>query len=189
MKDYVDRWQGTDGVRFEMRPMRRDDAPQVKESLNQLSAKTRRNRFFAAIAEFSDTAVSKLVDVDPRKEHLLVVVRRENGLEIPIAGGRFIQEGDGSDCSFSLLIGDPWQNQGIGRRLLKALLREAAQRGLKQMYGHVLADNQPMLRLARSLRFSAVDSDQGEGVVKIVCDLPGASRPQRRTLRRVPWWP
>jgi hypothetical protein len=43
------------------------------------------------------------------------------------------------------------------------------------MYGHVLADNQPMLRLARSLRFSAIDSDQGEGVVKIVCDLPGRS--------------
>ena len=188
MKDYVDRWQTTDGVRLEMRRMRLDDAPQVKESLNQLSAKARRNRFFAAIAEFSDAAVSKFVDVDPHHEHLLVVVRRENDLEIPIAGGRFIQQGDGTDCSFSLLIGDPWQNQGIGRRLLKALLREAAQRGLRQMYGHVLADNQPMLRLARSLRFSAIDSDQGEGVVKIVCDLPDAAWRRRRTVRRGPSW-
>jgi GNAT superfamily N-acetyltransferase len=132
--------------------MRPSDAPQVKASLNKLSADARRSRFFASIAEFSDDAVHRLIDIDPAREYLLVVLRREEGAEIPIAGGRFVHENERPDCTFSLLIGDPWQGQGIGRRILKALIREASRRGLRRMHGHVLADNRPMLGLARAQR-------------------------------------
>jgi hypothetical protein len=48
------------------------------------------------------------------------------------------------------------------------------------MYGHVLSDNQPMLRLARSLRFVVLNSDEESGVLTIVHDLPVASSRRRR---------
>lgn len=187
MSDTIDRWQAFDGTWLEMRQARPSDEPRVKESLNKLSASSRRNRFFASIAEFSDDAVHQLVAVDPRKEYLLLVVRHENEIEIPIAGGRFVQQDDDLDCAFSLLIGDSWQGQGIGRRLLKALVREASRRGLRQMYGHVLADNRPMLVLAHSQRFAVEESDEGEGVVKVVRELPDPSRQQRRSLFHRLW--
>lgn len=180
--DAVDRWQAADGSWLEMRQMRPDDEPRVKQSLNTLSANSRRNRFFGSIAEFSDEAVHRLVSVDPQKEYLLVVVRREDAIEIPIAGGRFVEHEKQPECTFSLLIGDAWQGQGIGRRLLKALLREASLRGLRTMRGDVLADNRPMLSLARSLHFALVDSDQGDGVVQIVCDLPDAASTSWRSF-------
>lgn len=186
MKDFRKFWRAPDGTWLEMRPMRNTDAPLVKQSLNQLSASSRRNRFFASIAEFSDDAVERLVVISPQREYLLVVVRHEAGLEVPIGGGRFVQDEQGSGCSFSLLIGDAWQGQRIGRKILKALLREASRRGVRQMHGDVLSDNRPMLALARSLRFSIIDSDPREGTVQIVRDLPiGRRIGWRRWLRRL----
>lgn len=183
MNDTVKTWRAPDGTQLEMRPMRPSDASQVKASLNKLSADTRRRRFFASIAEFSDDAVHRLVDIDPAREYLLVVLRREDGIEIPIAGGRFVHENDRPECAFSLLIGDPWQGQGIGRRLVKALMREASRRGLRRMNGDVLADNRPMLELARAQHFTVLESDQGEGVLRIVRELP--ARPAQRWTDRL----
>ena len=172
MNNIVESWQSLDGTRLEMRQMQPSDAPQVKASLNKLSADARRRRFFVSIAEFSDDAVHRLIDIDPAREYLLVVVRREEGAEIPIAGGRFVHENERPDCAFSLLIGDTWQGQGIGRRILKALIREASRRGLRRMHGQVLADNRPMLGLARAQRFTVLESDQGDDVLEVIRELP-----------------
>lgn len=187
MNDTVDTWQALDGTQLEMRRMRQSDEPQVKESLNKLSADARRNRFFASIAEFSDAAVHQLITVDPAREYLLVVMRREDGADIPIAGGRFVHEDERRECAFSLLVGDAWQGQGIGRRILKALIGEASKRGLQQMYGHVLADNRPMLELARSQRFAVMECDQGENVRRIVRELRKPPAPRWTGFFRTPW--
>ena len=55
-------------------------------------------------------------------------------------------------------IGDAWQGQGIGARLLRALIREAERRGLRSMVGHILLDNRPMLALARHHGFGIEES-------------------------------
>jgi len=190
MKDeIIDRWQASDGAWLAMRCMRPNDGAGVKQSLNQLSPTSRRRRFFSAIAEFSDERVRQLVEVDLDKAYPLVVLRASDGIATPIAGGRFVREGDSSDCSFSVLVSDEWQRQGIGRRLLTALLREASRRGLRRMYGQVLADNEPMLRLARALHFVVIEGEEADaedGVLNVVCDIPGDwSRQPRRILRKI----
>lgn len=192
MSDIIARWQAANGTWLEMRPMRPlqpSEQPALMAWFNNLSPHTRRNRFFAPVTEFSDAAVHHLVDVDAKHEYLLAVVRYENGQLIPIGGGRFVHEeneDDGASCSFSLLLGDEWQGQGIGRRILKALLREASRRGLRKMHGEVLTDNRPMLRLARSLRFEAISRQDGDGVVHIVRNVPrAASARWRRLVQRL----
>lgn len=187
MNDIVESWHALDGTLLEMRQMQPSDAPQVKASLNKLSADARRSRFFASIAEFSDDAVHRLVAVDPAREYLLVVLRHDDGSEIPIAGGRFVHEDDRPECAFSLLIGDPWQGQGVGRRILKALIREASRRGLQRMHGHVLADNRPMLELARAQHFAVMESDQGDDVLLVVRQLPDRTAQRWKDfLRKLP---
>lgn len=182
-KPLVDRWRAADGSWLHMRLMQPRDAPLVKESLNRLSPKSRRNRFFAPITEFSDEAVRQLVDVDPQNVYALVVTHLDKGTPVPVAGGRLVEHPGDGECSFSLLVGDRWQGQRVGRRLLKALLREASRRGLRQISGEVLADNQPMLRLARSLHF-VVTGDRSEGVLQIVRDVPPASSQRMAGLLR-----
>ncbi len=149
-------WRAADGTRMTLRPMLKSDAPLLKESLGQLSRESRRNRFFSAAREVSDEMVHRLTHFDSATEFALVVVRKEKGKEIPLAGGRFVHESDGRRCEFSLLIGDAWQGQRIGHRILRVLIREAARRGLREMEGYVLADNQAMLRLARTPKWSSI---------------------------------
>ncbi len=165
-------WRSTDGTRLTLRPMLKSDAPLVKESLGRLSSETRRNRFFSAVREFSDETVRRLTDFDLASEFAVVVVRPDRGREIPIAGGRFVHCADGRRCEFSVLIGDPWQGQGLGHRILRTLIREAARRGLHQMDGYVLADNRAMLKLARAHGFMVDTSNEDAGVRIVSRDLP-----------------
>ena len=165
-------WRTTDGTRLALRPMLKSDAPLVKESLGKLSSESRRNRFFSAVREFSDETVHRLTHFDTATEFAVVVVRTEKGKEIPLAGGRFVHCDDGQRCEFSLLIGDHWQGQRIGHRILRTLIREAVRRGLRQMEGHVLADNRAMLKLARAHSFMIDDNSEEAGVKLVTLDLP-----------------
>lgn len=163
-------WKTPNGSHLILRQMHADDAEGVKNSLNQLSPTARRYRFFTPVREFTNEMVSRLVDVDPAKEFAVVVLYSEDGLEIPIAGGRFVV--DGRDCEFSLVVGDDWQGQGIGRRILKVLMYEASRRGLKKIIGNVLTENLAMIELGRKIKFELLDSEEGHSVKCLVRQLP-----------------
>jgi acetyltransferase len=164
------RWKSPNGSHLILRQMRADDADGVKTSLNQLSPIARRYRFFTPVREFTDEMVSRLVDVDPAKEFAVVVLHSEVGQEIPVAGGRFVI--DGRDCEFSLVVGDDWQGQGIGRRILKALMYEASRRGLNKIIGYVLTENLAMIELGRRMKFELLDSEEGQSVKCLARQLP-----------------
>ena len=171
MAEYLYKWRTRNDAHLVMRLMRREDAPRVKFGLNQLSPESRRHRFFRAVADFSDEMVAKLVDIDPKKQGAVLVVQVEKGIEIPIAGGRFVAESD-ITCEFSLLVGYRWQKQGIGRHILLALIGEASRRGLTKMTGYVMSENRSMIELARSTGFQVNESDEGESIKRLVRDLP-----------------
>ena len=62
------------------------------------------------------------------------------------------------------------------------LIREAVRRGLRQMEGHVLADNRAMLKLARAHGFMIDDKIEEAGVKLVTLDLPS---PQPRVWPRL----
>lgn len=163
-------WVGRNGVELLLRPLRATDAPQILLALNKLSPAARRNRFFRSVGEFTPQMAAELASIDPVRAYGLLVLRREAGMaspppasaapgsggtgEFPIAGGRLVMPEAGSlCCEFSLLVGDAWHGQGLGGRILDALIAEAGRRGLREMYASILADNLDMLRLARSRGF------------------------------------
>jgi acetyltransferase len=51
------------------------------------------------------------------------------------------------------VVGDAWQNRGLGRRMMARLIAIARERGLKRMVGQVLAGNDAMLELCARLGF------------------------------------
>lgn len=180
MADYLSRWRTQNGVDLAMRLMRAEDAQRVKLALNQLSPDSRRHRYFRAVADFSDEMVTDLVVIDPLKQWAVLVVHVEKGIEIAVAGGRFVAESD-ITCEFSLLVGDRWQGQGIGRHILLALIGEASRRGLTEMTGYVMSENRPMIALARSMDFQVNESEEGESVKKLIRSLhrPSAGKLDR----------
>jgi acetyltransferase len=166
-------WTARNGTPLIMRLARNSDTPQVKVSLDKLSPEARRNRFFSPMPGFSDELVRKLTEVDRAREHVVLVMREENGREYPVAGGRFvvIEDAYTRHGEFALVVGDAWQGEGIGYRVMRALIDEASKRGLSYLYGHVLASNHKMLGLARALGFRVEPGEDGT-VRRVVFDVP-----------------
>ena len=66
---------------------------------------------------------------------------------------RYVRDKAGNDAEFAIVIADAWQNRGIGSRLLTKLIEAARTRGVKRLYGDILAINRPMLALVTKLGF------------------------------------
>jgi acetyltransferase len=71
------------------------------------------------------------------------------------------------DCEFAVAVLDEWQCRGIGTTLTQALFEYARQRGLRTVYGHVLADNERMIELARWLGLTVARQVRGEPTVRV----------------------
>ena len=150
---YLRKWKAPDGTALAMRPIHEHDGTRIANALKNLSPETRRLRFLNPVNEIPDAFVGGLTDADSATQYGIIVVRQDRGDEITIAGGRIVASDESANWEFALLVGDAWQGQGIGKRLLAALIEEAKRRMLKRLIGHISVDNRPMLRLARKKGF------------------------------------
>jgi RimJ/RimL family protein N-acetyltransferase len=60
-------------------------------------------------------------------------------------------EADAGEAEFALAVGDAWQGQGLGRALVRRLATHARATGLAALTGTVMAGNEPMLHLMKTL--------------------------------------
>lgn len=155
------RWRNRRGIQLEIRRVRPDDAEMLRWGFGQLSRETLYKRFFGSVRQIPEELLRKVSAPDPERDHVLVAVRNDGFQEAPVGLGRFRVSPAGRRCEFALVVGDRWQGQGIGRCLLDAMIGEAQRRGLQRIEGMVLADNQEMIALARTLGFATLDSEEG----------------------------
>ena len=57
-------------------------------------------------------------------------------------------------ADFAIVVADGWQGRGLGKRLLGLLMDSARARGIEALEGEMLADNEPMRQLMRSMGFT-----------------------------------
>jgi len=60
-------------------------------------------------------------------------------------------------AEFALVVGDPWQGQGVGRQLLARLIDVAGREKLGRIYAEVSGNNLRMQRLCSGLGFSIAE--------------------------------
>ena len=63
---------------------------------------------------------------------------------------------DDASAELAVIVHSDRKRRGLGRALIVHALRDAALRGLAQIVGYVLAENTPMLTLARAMDFRCV---------------------------------
>jgi acetyltransferase len=68
---------------------------------------------------------------------------------------RYITNPDQTSCEFSLVVADDYNGKGLGSRLMTSIMDVARDKGLAEIEGLVLADNAGMLKLMKSLGFTA----------------------------------
>lgn len=158
--EVIERWTTAAGVELLLRPVHPDDARREVRFLESLSPQTRYERAFSHRGLLPGE-LRKLVRFDVRREIALLVATADAEQRI-VAVARLKKSPDGHGCEFALVVGDAWQRQGVGGRLLRRLLAVARTAGIDTVTGHTLSTNTPMKALARALGFTlAPDPDDG----------------------------
>ncbi|KKN08765.1 hypothetical protein LCGC14_1053400 [marine sediment metagenome] len=155
-----------DGTDILIRPIRPEDALIEQTFFRKLSTESRYFRFMQDLNELSQDMLIRFTQLDYSRELALVAVTIEDDDEIEVGVCRYTMNPDAVSCEFALVIADEWQQRGIGRRLMKALISSARQQGFSLMEGEILSSNQPMQRFVESLGFH-VTSNMEEPSIKL----------------------
>jgi acetyltransferase len=164
-------WHLNNGLEALLRPLRPTDLPLHRELYDNCSPQSVFQRFFQVIerTKVTDAEVARYTAFDRRRELAIAAVAHpENGPEYGVV--RLVNLGGGL-AEFALLVADPWQRQGLGRRLLEKAIETAGLHRLDRLRGYVLGNNQPMLRLCRRLGFE-LHYLNGEGMYEAELALP-----------------
>jgi len=155
-----------DGVEYHVRPIVKDDAAREREFILSLSPESRFQRFMHAIREPSDELIAHLIDIDSHSRMALVALIGKPPAERIIGVARYAADADGKDCEFAITVADDWQCRGIGMNLSRLLFEHAAHEGFRNIYGHVLNDNQRMIELAESLGLRIEPAIPGQATIR-----------------------
>jgi acetyltransferase len=111
--------------------------------------------------------LARFTQIDYDREMAFVATLDQDGAEREVGVVRYVTNPDGESCEFALVVADEWQHRGLGRRMMTLLIDVARTRGLREMNGHVLADNRSMLTLCQSLGFESTESSEGPQVRRV----------------------
>lgn len=155
------------GTSFKLRPIKAEDEGALGYFYKNLSPDALRFRFFNSRKHFDHKELARFSQIDYDREMAFVALHDKQ-----LAGVvRSWIDPDSITAEFSVLIGDQFAGQQLGYLLMEKMIDYLAhKRGVLQLIGSVLPNNQPMLKLARRLGFSEKDNSQ-EGIVELVLNL------------------
>ena len=87
------------------------------------------------------------MNIDYREEMAIAGLLGEPGDEEIIAIGRFKNDPADNQAEAAFVVGDDWQNRGIGTHLMRKLIEIARDMGIDGFKAEVLADNKKMLHV------------------------------------------
>ena len=152
---YITAWKLPDGVKVLLRPIRPEDEPLEKEMAASLSQETIRTRFFSSIKDISHEWLILFCNIDYDRHMAIVAEITENGKRKIIGVGRLVMEPDLKSGEFAILVHDRYQGKGLGYKLMGMLIEIGREKGLEEIVGEVLTENEKMLNLAKKLGFTS----------------------------------
>lgn len=156
-------WPLRGGGEYTVRPIHTEDAQMLQDLVHSLSPESRYFRFVSSMTQLPPTMLAKLTLIDYDREMALVAVYKERKAQADgeiveheriVGVSRYITNPDQSSCEFSLVVADDFSGKGLGSRLMESIMDVARERGLTEIVGLVLTNNDGMLRLMRSLGFT-----------------------------------
>jgi acetyltransferase len=157
-----------DGRKLRLRPILPEDEPALQRAFARLSPETIRMRFFSHLKSLSHALAAQLTQIDYDRE--MAFVLSEPGAAGPsdIYGVvRLSSDPNGERGEFAILVIDAMTRRGLGRLLMKRIVDYAASRGIREIHGDVLAENDVMLDLCRHLGFRIAPAPDGAGVLRV----------------------
>lgn len=144
-----------------LRPLRRDDRPQLVEGIENLSERSRYLRFFTAARKLPPHVIDKLVDVDEHN-HIAWGAMDEAG-EHPRALGvvHAMRSENAPTAELAFGILDEVHSQGLARMLIAAVVHDCARAGIRTLRADTLSENRNAARLLRHIGGYCCEAEGG----------------------------
>jgi acetyltransferase len=156
------------GERVLIRRARPEDVGLYRDLLADVSPADLRLRFFADIAELSAEEMDKLAHLD---SHNIAFVALDEDAGQMLGLVRLKEELDEVTAEFAILVRSRLKGHGVGWMLMRRVIDYGKEKGLRRIYGDVLAENTAMLQMCEELGFQP--QDMGPDLRRVVLDLRG----------------
>jgi acetyltransferase len=162
-----------DGREVFIRPIKPEDAEAHYEMIRSFTQQTHYYRFFSFEKGITDDLMVRFTQIDYDREIAIVAkVTDDEGREITIGVNRLVYYPHNDEYEFAIVVRDDWQDTGVGSLLMEKLIWIARDRGIRSIYGYVLADNIKMMKFVRRFGFRGAGFE--EGMMHIRLDISGA---------------
>jgi acetyltransferase len=164
---YVTSWQFKNGHSVNIRPIRPEDEPLAIKFHQTLSDRSIYLRYFHLVKlsqRISHERLTRLCFIDYDREIALIAesTNLDTGDSEMLGVARMSKLHGTEDAEFSLLISDPYQNQGLGTELLSRLIQVARHEKLNSLKGEIHPENIVMQHLCKKLGFHLQHSIEDE---------------------------
>src|SRR4029077_2027119 len=160
------------GEHIVIRRAKPEDKALYLDFLRDVSAEDLRLRFFAHIRELTAAEADKLGHLDYSHEMVFVALDEQTGQMLGLV--RLKDERDEQTAEFAILVRSRLKGHGVGWLLMQRVNNYAKEKGLRRVYGDVLAKNSSMLQMTSELGFH--EQDIGAGLRRVVLNLKTGER-------------
>ncbi|MBN2479014.1 MAG: bifunctional acetate--CoA ligase family protein/GNAT family N-acetyltransferase [Parachlamydiales bacterium] len=161
---YVKDWKLKNDASVIIRPISPEDEPLIISFYKDVSEKSLKQRYFKVLHYPELIAHERLVKIcfnDFDREIVLVIEHKQSNNSSEILGLARLTKLEGTnDATFSILVKDKWQNQGIGKKLLTSLIKIAKDEKIEYLLSQMFKDNIGMKKMCKDLGFSLEESKE-----------------------------
>ncbi len=152
-KKYEMLWTLRNGQDVLLRPIKPEDEPMWLEMFQNFSEESIRYRFFQMLKDTPHEVRVRYCNIDYDREVAIVAELLEEGRRKILGVSRVSIEPDGKSGEMAFIVGDRWQNLGLGTKMVDYTLDIATQMGVNSVYAIMLPDNYRALSLTKKMGF------------------------------------
>jgi acetyltransferase len=168
-REFVSEERLNDGTPIQLRPVRPEDEPLLKDIVAHMTPEDQRFRFFVPMRELSHQLGARLSQVDYARE-MALIAQTANG-STALGAVRYSADPDNQQAEFAIALRSDWKGRGLGHLLMTRLIAVARQRSVGALVGDVLRDNEAMLDLCHHLGFSVARHPEDPSALRVTLDL------------------
>lgn len=144
-----------DGRNIFVRPIRPEDQAAHEKFVESLTPEDLRFRFLGVTRDVPRSLIARLTQIDYDREMAFVaILEHDDAPDETLAVVRTVSDPDNTRADFAVMVRPDVRGCGLGHALMGKMIRYCQSRGIREIRGQVLADNQAMLSLVRRLGFS-----------------------------------
>jgi acetyltransferase len=143
----------SDDLAVFLRPIRPEDEEALRSSFRRMTAEDIEMRFFARIKEIDRELAARLTQLDYDREMALGAFASDEPDAELLGIVRVAADPDNERAEYAITVRSDLKGRGLGYFLMQRILDYARRRGIREVWGSVLARNTPMLGMVRDLGF------------------------------------